>query len=66
MPRRTSPKDARLIEEAEDLEDLVQDKRAGWRADPAKARRRQRRYKKLLTRQVIRHATDPDDDRMTP
>ncbi len=50
MPPRTTPRDARRIEDADDLEFLVQDKRAGWRADGARARRRQRRYKKLLTR----------------
>ena len=43
MSKRTSPKDARRVVEADDLEDIVQDKREGWRANGAKARRRQRR-----------------------
>lgn len=63
MARRTTPTDARLIEGANDLEHLVQDKRAGWRADTARARRRQRRYKKLLTRQILAQRNDPDADR---
>lgn len=53
MPRRTTPTDACLVEEADDLEHLVQDKRAIWRADGARARRRQRRYKNLLTRKIV-------------
>ena len=61
MTRRTTPADARLIEAAEDLEHIVQDKRAGWRADDARARRRQRRYKKLLTRQLADYETDASD-----
>ena len=36
MARRTTPTDASQVEEADDLEDLVQDKRAGWRADSAR------------------------------
>ncbi len=58
MPRRTSLKDARDVAEANDLEDIVQDKRAGWRANPAKARRRQRRYKKRLTQALVGVAFD--------
>lgn len=54
MARRTSPSDAARILSACDLEEVVQDKRAGWRADPARARRRQRRYKKLLVDQMLR------------
>ena len=42
------------IETADDLDDLVQDKREGWRANPSKARRRQRRYKKRLTNELLR------------
>lgn len=64
MPRRTSPNDADLIATADDLEDIVQDKRAHWRATDAKARRRQRRYKALLTQQLMRrdhHGVDEDD-----
>jgi hypothetical protein len=58
MARRTSPADAEGIEVADDLETIVQDKREGWRANGAKARRRQRRYKKLLTQQLIKLVPD--------
>ena len=54
MPKRTSPSDAEKISVAADLEELVQDKREGWRASGAKARRRQRRYKALLTQQLLK------------
>ena len=61
MPKRTSPRDAARVETADDLEDVVSDKRAGWRANGAAARRRQRRYKKRLTDEVARRALlDPD------
>jgi hypothetical protein len=62
MPRRTTPTDAGLIEEADDLEHLVKDKRAVWRADGARARRRQRRYKNLLTRQIVAQDAGAEDD----
>ncbi|MCU0906106.1 MAG: hypothetical protein MUF73_01380 [Rhodobacteraceae bacterium] len=62
MPRRTTPTDAGRIEEARDLEHLVQDKRAIWRADDARARRRQRRYKNLLTRQITMQGAPPEDE----
>ncbi|MEM1301733.1 MAG: hypothetical protein AAGH17_04050 [Pseudomonadota bacterium] len=58
MPKRTSPKDARFVETADDLDDVVTDKRAGWRANPAKARRRQRRYKKKLTTEIANMVRD--------
>ncbi len=61
MAKRTSPQDARRVVDADDLEDIVQDKREGWRANGAKARRRQRRYKKLLTNQ-LRKGVLPDDE----
>lgn len=54
MTKRTSPTDAGKISVAADLEDLVKDKREGWRASGAKARRRQRRYKALLTQQLLK------------
>ena len=68
MPKRTSPTDAGKITVAADLEELVQDKREGWRASGAKARRRQRRYKSMLTQKLLKlgpAATDEtalDDD----
>ncbi len=53
MPRRTYERDGQKIELADDVDELVSDKRAGWRANPAKARRRQRRYKKRLTNELL-------------
>ena len=53
MPRRTYEADGRRVEVAEDLDELVSDKRKGWRATPAKARRRQRRYGKRLTKTIL-------------
>ena len=52
MTRRTYEADANHIETADELDDLVQDKREGWRANSIKARRRQRRYKKRLTNEL--------------
>lgn len=54
MPRRTSPTDTADLNQADDLQHIVQDKREGWRANPAKARRRQRRYTGLLTRELLK------------
>jgi hypothetical protein len=54
MTRRTYEADAERIETADDLDDLVHDKREGWRANSNKARRRQRRYKKRLTNGLLR------------
>ncbi|MBE1286418.1 MAG: hypothetical protein GJ671_01690 [Alteromonadaceae bacterium] len=61
MPKRTSIKDASRIERADDLDDIVQDKRQGWRANNAKARRRQRRYKRLLT-DALKHQTFDEEE----
>lgn len=66
MAKRTSPKDARLVETADDLDDVVSDKREGWRATPAKARRRQRRYKKRLTQEIKRLSQTGDWDALDP
>ena len=54
MPKRTYPKDVARIGVAADLDEVVVDKREGWRASDAKARRRQRRYKRLLVREIIK------------
>ncbi len=63
MAKRTSPSDAARIIVAADLEEVVTDKREGWRASDAKARRRQRRYKRLLTQQLVKLVPgDGDDD----
>ena len=61
MPRRTYEADGRRIEVADDLDDLVSDKREVWRATPAKARRRQRRYGKRLTKTILIGDIDRDD-----
>ena len=52
MVKRTSPSDALKVVDADDLDDVVQDKREVWRASKAKANRRDRRYKNLLTREL--------------
>ena len=57
MARRTYESDGLIIETADDVDELVSDKRQGWRANAAKARRRQRRYKKRLTNE-IRYQSD--------
>ena len=62
MTRRTYEADAEHIETVDDLDDLVQDKREGWRANSSKARRRQRRYKKRLTNELLR--MDYSDDEL--
>ena len=61
MPRRTYEADGRHVEVAEDLDGFVSDKREGWRATPAKARRRQRRYGKRLTKTILIGDIDRDD-----
>mgnify|MGYP001440426191 FL=1 len=52
MARRTYESDGLNVETADDVDKLVADKRQGWRANAAKARRRQRRYKKRLTNEI--------------
>ena len=61
MTRRTYEADAEHIETADDLDDFVHDKREGWRTNPSKARRRQRRYKKRLTNELLRIDYSDDD-----
>ena len=53
MTKRTTYKDIQNINYASDLEEFVVDKRECWRANSAKARRRQRRYKNLLTQSLV-------------
>lgn len=62
MTRRTYEADAEHIETADDLDGLVHDKREGWRANSSKARRRQRRYKKRLTNELLRIDYSDDDN----
>ena len=54
MSRRTYEQDAYFVEVADDLENIVTDKRLGWRSSPTKARRRQRRYKNRLTFEILK------------
>ena len=54
MTKRTYEKDADFVEIADDLENLVADKRIAWRASATKARRRQRRYKNRLTYEILK------------
>ena len=54
ITRLTYEADAEHIETADDLDDLVQDKREGWRANSSKAGHRQRSYKKRLTNELLR------------
>ena len=61
MPRRTYESDGHRVEVVEDLDALVSDKREGRRATPAKARRRQRRYGKRLTKTILRADVDRDE-----
>ena len=53
MSLRTYEKNAKVVEEARDLDEVVIDKRTRWRANSAKANQRQRRYKKRLTKQLL-------------
>ena len=62
MPKRTSLHDAKRVETADDMDDVVQDKREGWRATAAKARRRQRRYSKRMTNEIALLAQDGVDE----
>ena len=62
MSKRTSVSDAEQVQIADDLEAIVVDKREVWRATDAKARRRQRRYKNLLTQQLVRGLPPEEDD----
>ena len=55
MTKRTYEKDAVFIEQADDLEDLVKDKRLNWRSSPSKAIRRPRRYKKRLINELLKY-----------
>tara|TARA_B100000676_G_C17777853_1_gene680257 strand:- start:163 stop:336 length:174 start_codon:yes stop_codon:yes gene_type:complete len=55
MTKRTYEKDAVLIERADDLENIVKDKREIWRSSPSKVIRRQRRYKKRLINELLKY-----------
>lgn len=55
MTKRTYERDAIFIENADDLENIVNDKRSCWRSNPSKANRRQRRYKKRLINELVKY-----------
>ena len=55
MIRRTYENDAILIEQADDLEILVKDKREIWRSKPSNVIRIQRRYKKKLINELFKN-----------
>lgn len=55
MPKRTSVKDVKILDDLNDLNKIVQDKRNQKRAD-AKKERRNRHYVKLLIKQQITHS----------
>ena len=57
MTKRTYEINADNIEVAQDLEEVVKDKRENWRANITKSRQRQRRYKKRLTKQLLKKYT---------
>ena len=54
MTKRTYEIAADDIEVAQDFEEVVKDKREHWRANITKSRQRQRRYKKRLTKQLLK------------
>ena len=58
MPRRTSLNDAKRVEIAHDLDEVVRDKREGCRATAAKARRRQPSYTKRITDEIVLRAQE--------
>ena len=57
MTKRTYELDANNIEIAQDFEEIVKDKREHWRANTTKSRQRQRRYKKRLTKHLLKKYT---------
>ena len=60
MPRRTYINDVQELEQLNDLERIVKDKRNEKRAD-SKKERRNRHYVKLLIKQQLTHTTDEGD-----
>jgi hypothetical protein len=57
MPKRTSINDVKQIEDLNDLDRIVKDKRNGKRAD-AKKERRNRHYVKLLIKHQLKQGQD--------
>ena len=54
MTRPTDEADTKQIETADDLDDLVQDRRQGWQANVSEARCRVIRCKKRLTNELLK------------
>ena len=54
MTKRTYEKAADNIEVAQDFEEIVKDKREHWRVNITKSRQRQRRYKRRLTKHLLK------------
>ena len=63
MPRRTYEKDAQYIVVADDLDEIVKDKRLMWRADSSKANHRQRRSDRSSTPRRRLRRTEPRSTR---
>ena len=53
MVKRTYEDNAKFIDEANDLDNYIVDKRINWRASPSKAIRRNRRYQKRLISHIL-------------
>ncbi len=53
MAKRTYEGNAKFIDEANDLDSYIIDKRINWRASPSKAIRRNRRYQKRLLNHIF-------------
>lgn len=53
MAKRTYEGNAKFIDEANDLDSYIVDKRINWRASPSKAIRRNRRYQKRLLNHIF-------------
>ena len=53
MAKRTYEGNAKFIDEANDLDNYIVDKRINWRASPSKAIRRNRRYQKRLISHIL-------------
>lgn len=59
--KRTSNETLQTLEDAQDLDHLVVDKRSVKRATSAKGRRRNRRYENRLLNAQLKTAWEPDE-----
>lgn len=60
MAKRTQINDFEHIEQAEDLERMVRDKRRQKRANKKKAKQRNRRYEKRLLQHLRKYGTEEE------